>query len=196
MDTARRVLGILLVVGMPPAIAFWLVVHPFARWWRQLDVRVTYALLIAFMTGLGVLLFAVRESLLGRDLGTNWLLIGIGAVLYLMSVAVSLLCRKQLSLKIFAGVPEVSRADFPGQLLQEGIYGVIRHPRYLSVILGTIGLALIVDYLGAYIVVVVSLIGLWPLIILEERELASRFGPAYTAYRSRLPALMPRFRRK
>lgn len=196
MDTARWVLGILLVVGMPPAIAFWLVIHPFARWWRQLDVRVTYALLAVFMTGLGVLLFAVREPLLGRNLGTNWLLIGIGGVLYLMSVAVSLLCRRQLSLKIFAGVPEVSRAAFPGQLLQEGIYGVIRHPRYLSVILGTIGLALIVGYLGAYIVVVVSLIGLWPLIILEERELASRFGPAYTAYRSRLPALMPRFRRK
>ena len=107
-----------------------------------------------------------------------------------------ILCRRQLSLKTFAGVPEVSRAAYPGLLLQEGIYGVIRHPRYLSVILGIIGCALIVDYLGAYIVVVVSLIGLWPLIILEERELARRFGPAYTAYRSRLPALMPRFRRK
>ena len=123
METARRVLGILLVVGMPPAIAFWLVIHPFARWWRQLDVRVTYALLAVCMTGVGVLLFAVREPLLGRNLGTNWLLIGIGAVLYLMSVAVSLLCRRRLSLKIFAGVPEVSRAAFPGQLLQEGIYG-------------------------------------------------------------------------
>ncbi len=195
MDTTRRVLGILLVVGMPPAIAFWLVIHPFARWWRQLDVRVTYALLAVFMTGLGVLLFTVREPLLGRNLGTNWLLIGIGAVLYLMSITVSLLCRRRLSLKIFAGVPEVSRAAFPGQLLQEGIYGVIRHPRYLSVILGTIGLALIVDYLGAYVVVVVSLIGLWPLIILEERELASRLGTAYAAYRSRVPALMPRIRK-
>jgi len=196
MDTARRVLGILLVVGMPPAIAFWLVIHPFVRCWRRVDVRVTYALLAVFMTGLGVLLFVVRKPLLGRNLGTNWLLIGIGGVLYLMSAAVSLLCRRQLSLRIFAGVPEVSRTAFPGQLLQAGIYGVIRHPRYLSVILGTIGMALIVDYLGAYVVVVVSLIGLWPLIILEERELASRFGPAYTAYRSRLPALMPRFRRR
>ena len=195
MDTARRVIGILLVVGMPPAIGFWLVIHPFARWWRQLDVRVTYALLAVFMTGLGVLLFAVREPLLGRDLGTNWLLTGIGVILYLMSIAVSLLCRRQLSLKIFAGVPEVSRGTFPGHLLQEGIYGVIRHPRYVSVILGTIGLALVADYLGTYVVVVVSLIGLWPLIILEERELVNRLGAAYAAYRSRVPALMPRFRK-
>jgi protein-S-isoprenylcysteine O-methyltransferase Ste14 len=195
MDTARRVIGILLVVGMPPAIAFWLVIHPFARWWRRVDVRVTYALLAVLMTGFGVLLFAFRGPLRGRDLDTNWWLVCIGGVLYLASVAVSLLCRTQLSMKTFAGVPEVSRAAFPGQLLQDGIYGVIRHPRYLSVILGTVGLALIVNYLGAYIVVVVSLIGLWPLIILEERELISRFGPAYTAYRSRLPALVPRFRR-
>lgn len=63
MDTARRVLGIPLVVGMPPAIAFWLVIHPFAHWWRQLDVRVTYALLAVFMTGLGVPLFAVPVHL-------------------------------------------------------------------------------------------------------------------------------------
>ncbi len=90
----------------------------------------------------------------------------------------------------------MSRAAFPGQLLQEGIYGVIRHPRYLSVILGTIGMALIVDYLGAYIVVLVSLVGLWLVIILEERELASRFGSAYAAYRSRVPALMPHFWRR
>ncbi len=196
MDTARRVLGILLVVGMPPALVFWLVVHPFARWWRRVDARFTYALLAVVMTGLGVLLFAVRAPLLGRDLGTNWVLIGIGGVLYLLSIAVSERCRKQLTLKIFAGVPEVSRAAFPGHLLQDGIYGVIRHPRYLSVILGTVGMALIVQYLGAYIVVLVSLMSLRLVIVLEERELAGRFGSAYAAYRSRVPALVPRLRRR
>ena len=196
MDTARRVLGILLVVGLPPAIAFWLVIHPFAGWWRHLDVRVTYALLAISMIGLGVLLFAARGLLLGLDLGTNWVLIAFGVALYLMAVVVSLLCRGQLSLRTFAGVPEVSRAAFPGQLLRGGLYGVIRHPRYLSVILGTVGWALVVDFLGAYVVLGVCLVGLWPMIIMEERELANRFGPAYAEYRSRVPALMPRFRGK
>jgi protein-S-isoprenylcysteine O-methyltransferase Ste14 len=196
MDTARRILGILLVIGMPPAIAFWLVVHPFVRWWRRVDVRLTYTVLAVFMIALALGLFAVRTPLLGRDLGTNWWLVGIGGVLYLMSAAVSLRCRRQLSLKIFAGVPEVSPAAFPGQLLQEGVYGVVRHPRYLSVVFGTIGMALIVNYLGAFIVVLISVISLWPLIVLEERELANRFGSAYAAYRSRVPALIPRFWRR
>ena len=196
MDTLRRVLGIVLVVGMPPALACWLVVHPFASWWRKLDVKVTYALLAMFITGMGALLFAVRGQLLGRDLGSDWVLTAIGAVLWLMSAGVSLLCSRQLSLKAFAGVPEVSRGAFPGQLLQEGIYGVIRHPRYLSVILGTVGCALIVGYFGAYVVVAVCLVGLWPLIVVEERELADRFGAEYVAYCSRVPPLLPRVRWK
>jgi len=196
VDAVRRILGILLVVALPPAIAYWLVVHPFVRRWRRLDFKVTYALLTLFMGGLGVLLYTIRKLLLGRDLGTNWPLTGGGAILYLMAVATSLLCRRRLSLKTFVGVPEVSSAAFPGKLMQDGIYGVIRHPRYLSIVLATVGLALIANYLGVYLLLMVCLLGLWPLIIVEERELVSRFGPAYTAYRSRVPALLPRIRRR
>ena len=189
-------LGIVLVVSVPPAVVFWLLVHPFARWWRRVPPGVTYAFLAAFLAGAGGLLFVVRGLLLGRDLGTNWWTIGVGAVLYLMAAALSLRCRRQLSLRTFVGVPEVSPSAFPGELLKDGIYGVIRHPRYASVILGTVGFALIVNHLGGYVVVAVSLLGLWPVIVAEERELAGRFGPAYAQYRERVPALIPRRRRK
>jgi len=196
MDSARRVLAIVLVVTMPPAIAFWLVVHPFAKHWRRVDARLTYTILALFMLGLGVALFGIRARLLGRDLGTSFVLIGLGAVLYLIAVAITVQCRKHLTFKTFAGVPEVSASAFPGRLLEEGIYGVVRHPRYLSVIVGTIGFALVVNYAGAYVLVAACLLGLWPLIIAEERELAARFGPAYEEYRRRVPALIPRLRRK
>jgi protein-S-isoprenylcysteine O-methyltransferase Ste14 len=195
MDTARRFLAIVLLVSTPPAIAFWLVIHPFARWWRRLPAWLTYLLLAGFVVALGVRLFVMRDVLLGRDLGGNWWLATLGGTLYVGAVVVSLRCREQLSLKVFAGIPEVSRTAGPGQMLQEGIYGMIRHPRYLSVILGTVGLALIVNYLGAYAVVGVSLLGLWPLILLEERELTARFGQAYAEYRARTPALLPRYRK-
>jgi len=132
---------------------------------------------------------------MGRNLGWSWWTSSAGLVLYLVAAALSLRCRRQLSLKTFAGVPEVSPAAFPGRLLQDGIYGVIRHPRYASVILGTVGFAGIVNYLGGYVVVAVSMAGLWPVIVAEERELAERFGSAYAAYRARVPALIPRIRR-
>ncbi len=195
MNAARHVLGIVLVFSVPPAVVFWLLVHRFARWWRRVRLGVTYAFLAAFLAGAGALLFASRGWLLGRDLGTSWWTIGVGVVLYLAAAALSVRCRRQLSLRTFVGVPEVSLSAFPGELLQDGIYGVIRHPRYASVILGTVGFALIVNYLGGYVVVAVSLLGLWPVIVAEERELAGRFGPAYAQYRDRVPALIPRWRR-
>jgi protein-S-isoprenylcysteine O-methyltransferase Ste14 len=194
MSGVRHILGILLVIGVPPAVAFWLLVHPFARAWRRVPVGVTYAVLSAFLLGFGALLYAVRDRVLGRDLGTSWWTIGLGVVLYLSAAAISVRCRRQLSFGMFAGVPEVSSAAFPGRLLQDGIYGVVRHPRYASVILGTVGFAAIVNYLGGYIVVVASLLGLWPVIVVEERELAERFGSAYLQYRARVPALIPRWR--
>jgi protein-S-isoprenylcysteine O-methyltransferase Ste14 len=192
MNTARHFLGVLLVVGTPPAIGFWLVIHPFTRQWRRLDLRLSYALLALLMIGMGALLFLARSFLLGADLGTSWPLIGLGAVCYLGALALTLRVRRQLSFRTFAGVPELSSSASPGQLLQDGIYGVIRHPRYLGVILGVVGHALVVNHAGAYLVVLLCLLAFIPLIRLEERELASRFGAAYTAYRARVPALIPR----
>ncbi|NIR38152.1 MAG: hypothetical protein GWO22_19870, partial [Actinobacteria bacterium] len=36
MDTARYVAAVLLVAMLPPGVAWWLVVHPFVRFWRRL----------------------------------------------------------------------------------------------------------------------------------------------------------------
>src|SRR3990172_2057026 len=42
MDTVRRILGVLLIVGLPPAVLYWLMVHPFVGFWRRVGPRVTY----------------------------------------------------------------------------------------------------------------------------------------------------------
>jgi protein-S-isoprenylcysteine O-methyltransferase Ste14 len=195
METARRILAILLIVGMPPAVAVWLLAHPLAAWWRRFATGWTYTALAVVWVALATPLFLLRDTLLGSDLGTHWPMIAVGVVLYGASVWLSVLCRRQLRISVFAGVPELSSRAYPGRLLQEGVYGVIRHPRYASVILGTLGFALAVNYTGAYVVETVSLLLLWPVVVLEERELAARFGLEYEAYRRRTPALVPRWRR-
>ena len=73
------------------------------------------------------------------------------------------------------------------------MYGVVRHPRYLSVIVGTAGFAMFVNYVGGYLVVLGSIPALYLVVIVEERELSLRFGDAYQRYRSRVPAFFPRF---
>jgi len=194
MDTVRRILGVLLIVGLPPAVLYWLIVHPFVGFWRRVGPRVTYSVVAILFAGMCLALFTGRGYLLGRDLGTRWGLIGMGVVWYLASAWVSLLARKQLDLRTFAGLPEVSPAH-PGRLLTEGVYGVIRHPRYVSVVLGVTGLALAVNFLGVYLVVLGSMLALIPVTVLEGRELARRFGKEYQAYRRRVPAWIPRVRR-
>jgi len=196
METARRIVAVLLVVAMPPAVTFWLLVHPLASVWRRLAPGLAYTALGVWWTTQIGLLVLVRDTLVGRDLGTRWPLIAGGALLYAGSIWLEVLCRRQLRASAFVGVPEIVRTAYPGRMLHEGVYAVIRHPRYASVVLGTLGIALAVNYLGAYVVLGISLLLLWSVIVLEERELVARFGAEYEAYRRRTPALLPRWPRR
>lgn len=192
MDTIRYVLGVLLVVGLPPAVVFWLLIHPLAAFWRKLGPWVSYTFLTGVCVALGGVGYYVRDRLLGPNMGTNWVLIPPGVFLYGLSAWLSVLTRRQLNMRTFAGIPEIAGRDSGGTLLQEGIYGVVRHPRYLSVIIGTVGFSMFVNYLGAYLLVLVSVLLLLLVILLEESELSRRFGAEYDTYRSRVPALIPR----
>jgi protein-S-isoprenylcysteine O-methyltransferase Ste14 len=194
MDTARRVIGVLLVVAVPPAILFWLLIHPLAAFWRRLGPAVTYSLVGLACAGAAFLLYGLRDALLGRDLGARWPLVASGGALYALTVWLDALCRRHLNTTALLGAPELSQDAYPGRLLQDGIYRVIRHPRYLSVIVGTLAFALVANYLGAYLVLVVCLPVLYPVIVLEERELVRRFGRDYEEYRARVPAIVPRWR--
>lgn len=196
MDTARYVLGVLLVVGLPPAIGFWLLIHPLIRLWRRIGPGATYTVAVVVWGVLALSLYRFRATLLGTDLGTSWILIPPGLALYGASAWMSFLTRRQLRLSIFAGLPELSVGGAGGSLLEDGMYGVVRHPRYLSVIVGTVGYSLCVNYLGAYLMVLGSLPALYLVIVFEERELARRFGAGYERYRSGVPMLLPRFPRK
>ncbi len=80
-------------------------------------------------------------------------------------------------------------------MLDQGIYRVVRHPRYLSAGIGVIAGALIANYLGVYILLSLLLPMGYALVRLEERELIDRFGDQYRQYRHKVPAIIPRWRR-
>jgi len=191
MDTARHVLGVLLVISLPPAIAYWLLIHPFAWFWRKLGPRVSFLTVGSLCVLVGMGFYRFRTVLLGTDLGTNWPFIALGAVLYGASAWITVITRRQLKLSTLAGLPEVSDSEEANPLLQEGIYDIIRHPRYLSVVIGTAGFALVVNYRGAYLVVLASMAGLFLVALMEERELATRYGSEYVEYRARVPSIFP-----
>ncbi len=177
---------------LPPALLYWIVIHPLAKFWRTRSPWITYGVVAIMAITVGVVTFAVRDAVIGRDLGTVWGLVAVGAVLYAVAIGLTGLARRHLKLSILVGLPEVSEAAYPGKLLDQGIYGRIRHPRYASVLVGTAGYALITNYTGVYWMALLTLPALWLVIRLEERELIKRFGATYREYRTRVPALVPR----
>src|SRR5208337_2504152 len=80
----------------------------------------------------------------------------------------------------------------PGhKLVTRGVYGLIRHPSYLGLLVNSLGWALA---FRSGVGVLLTLLLIPPLLArirAEERLLHSQFGAAYDAYRSRTWRLIP-----
>lgn len=193
MDTFRYVLGLLLVVGLPPGLAWWFFVHPFAGFWRRLGVVATMTVMTVFMLGSLVALYLMRETLMGPDYGTRAPLILLGGAFIAAGFFIATKRRKYLTTRILAGVPEVhADEEKRGELLDQGPYAVIRHPRYVEVALFTLGYAVISNHLGPLVLAALTPPVGHLLVLLEERELRERFGDAYRAYCAQVPRYVPR----
>ena len=80
----------------------------------------------------------------------------------------------------------------PGhRLVTEGIYGVIRHPSYLGLLVNLLGWALAFRSVIGVLLTALTVLILVGRIRSEEALLQSQFGPAYDAYRARTWRLVP-----
>ena len=192
MSTARYVFAVLLVISFPPSIGYWFVIHPFVGFWRKVGKPITYTVMFLLFVGGGVGLFAIRDKLLLTDLGTNWILVGVAAALSVPALFVSILRAKYLTVDIQLGAPELDADGSGGELLNEGIYAFIRNPRYVEMVLGGLALAAFANYVGAYIVALLFIPCIHAVVLIEEKELAKRFGEEYEAYRASVPRYIPR----
>ena len=181
---------------LPPGLLFWFVIHPWARGWRRLGPIRTYLIVLPVVVAFGALLFSVRGRLLGADLGLRWSLIAIAVVLYGVSTWIAVQHWRHLSIATMIGIPELSSAEQrKGKLLKDGIYRVVRHPRYLSAGIAVIAIALFVDYVGVYVLILLLFPLGYPMLVFEERDLVDRFGEEYRQYQREVPRILPRWRR-
>jgi len=80
----------------------------------------------------------------------------------------------------------------PGhRLVTDGIYGVIRHPSYLGLIVNLLGWALAFRSVIGLLLVALTVLILLGRIHSEEALLRSQFGAEYDAYRARTWRLIP-----
>ena len=132
MDRIRHVLGVLAVVLYGPGLLYWFLIHPWARAWRRLGPTRTYLIVGPTLAGISVLLFPIRGPLLGRDLGTNWILIGLGAILVVLLAWLGLAYGRHmthLNLTTRIGIPELS-SQTQQTMVRDGLYRIVRHPIY------------------------------------------------------------------
>ncbi len=192
MDTARYVVAVLIVIGMPPGILWWFLIHPFVDTWRRLGVRWTMIIVTTISVLTMASLFLLRDLLVGHDLGLSWPGVSAGVTLAVAAVALGSLRRKHLKSRTLTGVPEVAADGGGGVLLTQGVYARVRNPRYVEVVLAVFAYALFSNYVGAFVVAILTVPLIHVIVLLEEPELEQRFGAEYVAYKQRVPRYFPR----
>ena len=193
LDQARYGFALLWLVAFP-VLLFWIALHPFVAFWRRMGLAATYTILVAGCVTVGALLFTLRGPLLAVEFGTGPVLWALTALTYAASVAVEMQARRHLGMATLVGVPELKAAGAPGELLTQGIYGRVRHPRYAGATLGYVASAFLANYLFLWAALPAFLLLLHTVVLLEERELEDRFGDAWRAYAARVPRYLPRLR--
>ena len=179
------------VIISPPFLLIWLLIHPFASFWRKLGPALTYLAITPIIAAAFALLLHFRGLLLRTHFGFSLPLAIIAILLFTASRFLAPRWRRQLKITVLVGLPELSR-DHPGKLLTEGLYAHLRHPRYLEATLGLAAMALFSNYLAAYLALLLGAPLLYLIVLLEERELRDRFGQEYEEYARRVPRFFPR----
>lgn len=103
----------------------------------------------------------------------GWLMVvvGVGLAIYILSTL-----RSQRTTTDAAGIPS--------QFITSGLYSLSRNPFYLSEVCITIGTAVILGSLAAFVAPAISFIVLQVVIIpVEERILQKNFGQEYEQYK-------------
>lgn len=186
MKFLHLVAGFFLFFELPIPI-YWLIIHPFNAFWKtRVRAAFLFAGLTAWISG-GIVLWLIRHSLLAPTrppaiaIVAGFALIGIEIYLFV-------LVERELGSNRLVGHAELTGT---GEMHTAGLYARVRHPRYTGMFAAVVGAALLCGTRLLWIILAIWWVFALVAIRLEERELAARFGPAYIAYRKRVPAFLP-----
>jgi protein-S-isoprenylcysteine O-methyltransferase Ste14 len=192
MNTFAYWLALLTVVMVPPFMVIWFAVHPFTGFWQRMGPARTYASLTLPVFLLMWLLYTLRGPLMRVHYGVNWLLVIPALQIFAVSMLIGFLRMRHLKPSIMLGLPQIRGERETGKLLTEGIYSLIRHPRYVEVWLALLAIALFTNYLAVYILAAAFIPLIYGVVVLEERELRQRYGDEYERYCAEVPRFFPK----
>ena len=192
IDSLRFGLAVMLWATIPAGIAYWLLIHGFVGYWRRVGTAATWLVVLPVCLLIMGALWRWGGGVVQRsDLGTNMALFAAGVLCWGVSVILDRRAREQLDTATMLGVKEIAGG---ATLLDQGLYARVRHPRYLSLLIGATGWAMMANHAASYLMVAALVPGVWLVASVEEQELVERFGDAYRDYCTRVPAVLPRLR--
>jgi protein-S-isoprenylcysteine O-methyltransferase Ste14 len=182
----RCVAAIVLFLQLPIPL-YWFVVHPQVNFWRRHHNAAYITGLVLSWPPVTAAMILYRRSLFRKDMPPVWCIIA-GLSLLVFEGWIFWRVKRDLGGARLVGKTELSGS---GELARGGIYGRIRHPRYVGSFIAIVGACLLAGTRSLWIVT-----GAWTVltliaISLEERELRARFGAAYLDYCARVPRFIP-----
>ncbi len=170
---------------------FWLMVHPRAHNLR-LRSRSPYRVLVPawMLTWIAIAAITGHWRHL-RLYATPWAWL-LAAVFVVMGLWLYRMSRTGFSQTQLYGIPEVAAGSHEQRLVTTGIRAHVRHPIYLGHLCEMLASSLATGLIVCWALTAFAVVTGAVMIRLEDAELERRFGPDYTAYRRRVPALLPR----
>ena len=190
-DNVFYYLALLTLMTVPATLMAWVLLHCFVSFWRRLgpvgSMAIISASTILVMSGM----YVVSDSLLHVRFGVRWPLACVSVILLVGSSYLNILVYRRAPKAMAFGLSEIS-SDAPGDLVEDGIYSRLRHPRFVAMTLAIAAMALLTNYLAVYVLLGVYMVMIFIVTVLEERELTARFGARHIEYAKRVPRFVPR----
>jgi protein-S-isoprenylcysteine O-methyltransferase Ste14 len=190
METLRTVGW--LVCGIYATIpAFWLIIHPFANFWRK-RFRAPLKLLGVVWMLLWAVAWLLSSPLRNEAIPSPWWL-GFGVVpLWATSLFIYFGGQRHFSLNQVIGRTELESDRHEQVLVTTGLHARMRHPLYLGHLCTMLGWLTLARSQAVLALLLWAVATGTVMIRFEDAELEQRFGETYREYRHRVPAVIPK----
>ncbi len=173
---------------------YWFVFHTAIRFWRRVGSRAfAVALPVWLIFAAGI--FLGRHALFARRLDRNALTWIVGGALFFVASWLELQTRSAFGWRRLVGLTEINPEHRLCGVIRTGVYGRIRHPRYLLYMLTILSMAFLTGGLAIFLLAFLSILLYQVVAPLEERRLLDQYGRQYEDYRRSVPRFVPRLRR-